>query len=627
MDRGVLIVDLSRQRMTLDTINHLLHLAWTRQLKKFITQMAWGHNNPRYPVTPVRVMTRMSTHRYQQHHHKATTTNHHRHTDDVVSTVTYGHQGNRVVMGTGGGGGGAKQIITCCPSMHMALRVPANHGYELLLSDGTNALKIVHEEWDRLQRLSESIRKGQYRGITGAMIQTILVIGHGVPLMALQFMYHALQFDERALQACRVGVADAAAQRLRKITGSITHTPQRRIVFVSTADPVTATAIVSDCDPASTLVVSIALSGMEETGLATKTIKSWLVNTLQSANRKTDAILAKHMMLVTGNDRIINAINKPESVHCIPDFTRCEAFSTFSAATLLPLSIVFGWDIVKVILDGAHAMDNHFVDTNPRHNIPVLLALTDVWNDILLPRSNVRLVTPFSEALGAYPAFVAALEAQTCSRGAPGSPPPSSYQPSATAMVVNTGIAGGYDRSVYQRTGSVNSELIAVLDNQISFNTARHMDVQYATSDAIVCSLFAHADELAFGTNVSMDPGSSLVGGGKSLHSALPPEVDGNRPSTVLLVEKLDAFACGQLVTLAEHRAAVKAHIYCLDPFVEDVGSSLRMARSEVLKQELATLQKQTDSPLADGTIPMATKTLLEHYANVTRETRLQQSG
>jgi len=80
-----------------------------------------------------------------------------------------------------------------------------------------------------------------------------------------------------------------------------------------------------------------------------------------------------------------------------------------------PLSIVFGWPIVEHFLAGAHDMDKHFVETNPRHNFPVLLALTDVWNDAFLGSSG-RIVTPFSEQFASFASFVAVLESETCGR-------------------------------------------------------------------------------------------------------------------------------------------------------------------------------------------------------------------
>jgi glucose-6-phosphate isomerase len=222
--------------------------------------------------------------------------------------------------------------------MHLALRVPAGKGHEMLTADGTNALTAIHREWDRIERLSDSLRIGQLRGISGSMIRDVIVIGQGVPLQALKFVYTALLKDERAVLASRVGMMEAPTARIRRNlmgeAGPANGGAARRLKFLSTIDPITAAEVVSDLDPASTLIISIALRGNEETGLGTKTLKSWLLHAL-GANRRPDHVLAKHMMLVTGNDHIASIINKPESVHMVPEHSRCEAFISFSAATLL----------------------------------------------------------------------------------------------------------------------------------------------------------------------------------------------------------------------------------------------------------------------------------------------------
>jgi glucose-6-phosphate isomerase len=159
--------------------------------------------------------------------------------------------------------------------------------------------------------------------------------------------------------------------------------------------------------------VSITLRGNEEAALATRTLKSWLLQQL-GHGRRSDVISSKHVMLVTGNEGIaIAAANKPESAFLLPEHSRCEPFASFTAATLLPLAMVFGWQICQEFLNGANDMDGNFVETDPRHNLPVLLALTDVWNDSFLG-SNGRIVSPFTEVFATYPAFCATLESQTC---------------------------------------------------------------------------------------------------------------------------------------------------------------------------------------------------------------------
>ena len=70
---------------------------------------------------------------------------------------------------------------------------------------------------------------------------------------------------------------------------------------------------------------------------------------------------------------------------------------------------------MQELLDGAHDMDKHFVETNPRHNVPVLLALADVWNDVLF-NAGVRTVIPYMRSMESFPSFLGALEAQACGR-------------------------------------------------------------------------------------------------------------------------------------------------------------------------------------------------------------------
>ena len=296
----MLLVDLSRQRMTLETLNHLLRLATARQVKKYITQLAWGQNDPDNPIVPLRLRQGKGdlskTTRFEEADQGAG--RHH--------PVTGPPEGRENVQ---------------IPSLHLSLRAPAGKGLEMLTKEGTNALTGIHREWERLQRISESLRRGQLPGATGAMIRDVVVVGRGVPVQALRFVYHALLKDESATIGRRVGLNDRRG-------GS-----HRRLKFLTSVDPVRAVAVVADLDPASTIVISLALRGNEETAVATQTMRSWLLRSLASG-RRPEVVLSKHMVLVTGNERIA-AQHKPESVFLIPEHSRCEAFTNFTASTLL----------------------------------------------------------------------------------------------------------------------------------------------------------------------------------------------------------------------------------------------------------------------------------------------------
>jgi glucose-6-phosphate isomerase len=813
----ILIADLSRQRMTLETLNHLLKLTMARNLRQFITKLAWGHNCDfrHRPIQPRRADAATVEQQSQEAAAAAATTTKGSNTtsnaqqqNNNIRNKTARFQGepNELHRGDGGGDGGGHDRLAVdtrqqqqqqqlpeaiindnvLPSMHLALRAPK--GCKMLLTDGSNACDEIHATWDRIQRLSEAIRKGHnhnFRGITDKRIVNVVVVGRGVAIAALQFVHAALQCDERAVLASRAGLemehsknynshagsnsstttataaaaaaavsagsqaASSAARMIRRtVTGNSginssssnnvnvnssistnghpppTPPPARQLRFLSSVDPLAAARIMRELDPATTLVISLALLGNEETGLATKMLKTWLLQQpqpkqttkhpsqsqaagpqhQQHPTATDNVLLAKHMMLVTGNDHIASVINKPESVHLIPHHSRCEAFTTFSAASLLPLSIVYGWSPVCVdFLAGAHDMDTHFVETNPRHNIPVLLALSDIWNNIFLggdsgerthfsTSSGVstsssaagvsRIIVPCTLGFGSYPAFVGALEAQTCGNTAASRLGQHQQQQTSngirnssvtgSALVIDGGLNGAYDRAYYQSDKIFNSELVTAMDIQLNFNTAatglnptgrgtsrQHsssssnsnlMDGFRETQDSLMCSVFAHADELAFGCDkmatlydhLAPSPMSSIAGGGggvgnttessaNAIAAAAAEISHGNRPSTLLMCGKLDAFACGQLVALAEHRALVKAHLWGIDPFASEVGCSLRMQRTEELRDELqalfikgeaATTTEESETEQAEGASNMSTRTILQHYADLVRAQR-----
>jgi glucose-6-phosphate isomerase len=277
--------------MTLETLNHLLRLASAKGLRKYITRLAWGENDPDSPAVPSRIRQKDNS---KDHHRRPR----------FVSTE--------------------KQSEEEIPisSFYLSLRVPK--GSEMLRADGSNALKGIHRDWDRIKRTSDSIRRGYLSGVTGAMIRDVVIVGRGVPVMALRFIYLALCKDEAATIGRKMGLND---NRLRG-GGAM-----RGIRFLTSVDPVRAAGVLGALDPASTMVINIALQGNEETKIATDTLKMWLLQSL-GKGRSPEVVFGKHMMMVTGNRKAATDF-KSESKFIIPENLRSEPFSTFTAATLM----------------------------------------------------------------------------------------------------------------------------------------------------------------------------------------------------------------------------------------------------------------------------------------------------
>ena len=683
----LLLVDLSRQRMTVDTVNHLLRLARARDVRGFTRTLAWGWNDRSDPVVPLRSRRGGAgagaggskpddLRREDSTTGGASTSRHARFAEDVKDGGGRGGMDTNIhgIASTSfadpsRGGGGASSAMRTSPSMHIALRAPAGAGMEMYLPDGTNALDGIYETWDRIVRLSDSIRRGKLRGASGKVLRDVVVVGRGVPVAALRFLYDALRRDADASLAAREGLtsehsstikavaADGASRLTGRSSTSHKESYSRRLRFVPSVDPAAAVEAISDLKPGSTYVITIVGGrGDEETLQASQTLTRWLLAGLGS-NRKEDQILDRHMLLVTGDDRLART-TKPECTFLMPEYARCDAFTTFTAAGLVPLSIIFGWNIVERILAGAHDMDTHFVETNPRHNLPVILALVDFWNDAFLSSSG-KLVTPFTDAFSSYASFLATIQAQTCGRGAESGGV--STAGSTPAMIIDGGKFGTYDRVVFQSDRSYSSELVLTMETQASSPAASKCLGPEGTEDAIaaqddlVCSFFAHADVLALGsTGSSEEQGSALgsstsigLSSSRSFDVASPRSpidgsnesddmADGNRPSTLMICGACDAFTCGQLVALAEHRAAISARLWNIDPFATFApshGTALRTKETERVKEKLQQLYErlargefgdEDQEFLSEGTkLNQATSTILWHYANRMRDQKI----
>jgi glucose-6-phosphate isomerase len=315
----MLLLDLSRQRMTLETVNHLLRLATARSLRKYITALAWGQNNPEQPVIPKRVLASSSLEESSSQH-----------ASQKFATFSDEPEDNRKLRSR------ISPLETAppIPSLHLCLRVPANKCLEMFAADGTNILPQIHSEWERIRLFSENFRRGKLPGVTGALMKDLVIVGQGVPVQALRFVYLALLKDASGIAARCEGLEDLSKSSRR---GGSVVAGRRKMKFLTSIDPVRAAAVVADLDPASTMIVSIAIQRNEETSLAAEAMKKWLLQGLGAGHRDDLAmrrVLSKHMILVTG-DKHAAAMNKPQSVFLIPEHFRCEAFTTFTAATLL----------------------------------------------------------------------------------------------------------------------------------------------------------------------------------------------------------------------------------------------------------------------------------------------------
>ena len=687
----LLVADLSRQRMTLETLNHLLRFSMSLDIRGFIQTLAWGQNDRHWPFHANQNNSDRNRQQHQQQQHKpqfsfeqdeqshgpvntsrsASTLKKTRFARDTNSVNDYADdQTVTSNMHTPTAAGQAKLPLTTSPSMHMALRAPRYCNLHMYNANGINVLNEVHAEHDRIELFSNSIRSGQMRGINGHMLQNILVIGRGTACAACEFVYDALKFDVEGSAALKHGISD------RKL--SLRYGTGRSIRFLSSVDPVSIHGKLHDWNPEQTLIVSIVPNGDENDILhLTNVVKKWIYEGTKSQNKSTENVFGKHVLFITGSELCFQSqtVTKADCCFLMQQCARSEAFTSLTVAGLLPLSICFGWDIVQDILNGAHDLDSHFAETNPRHNLPVLLALVDLWNDHFLASSNQvkcnggRIISPFMESFASYPKFVAMIEGQVCGRAPFGRTRNLFNRVAPSGMVMDGGLCGSYDRVLYQGGRSAPSELIIAMDAQLphpqSDDHARFLyysdgkdNSGMSTQDHLMCSFFAHADVMATGNvnsrvrdghTVASGFTSPTFGGGTGgstsfdvtgnspILNAEHDVAEGNHPSTLLLCSRCDAFACGQLIALAEHRAMISARLWDIDnpfAFAPSHGSIQRSKQEEIMKEKLGAVYQrldllgnlgEDDEDADNGDEPklnLAVKTLLGHYASFNYDKR-----
>jgi glucose-6-phosphate isomerase len=237
-------------------------------------------------------------------------------------------------------------------------------------------------------------------------------------------------------------------------------------------------------------------------------------------------------------------------------------YSLWSAIGL-PIAIAIGADGFRQLLAGAHAMDRHFCEASLERNLPVRLALLDVWYRDFHGLAS-RSVAPYHSGLRRLPAYLQQLEMESNGKRVDRQ---GRVVPFGTSPVVwgepGTNGQHAYFQMLHQGTDVVPVEFIAV--RQPAHALAGH-------HPQLLANVLAQAQALMLGKD---DPGG---------HKHFP----GNRPSTVLLLERLDPQALGALIALYEHRVFCAGAIWGINSF-DQWGVELGKVLAKDLAPRLAS--------------------------------------
>ncbi len=405
------------------------------------------------------------------------------------------------------------------PALHMALRAPKN---AVIVVDGRNVVPEVHAVLDKMAVFANRVRRGQWRGHTDKRIRNVINIGIGGsdlgPVMAYEALKH---YSERSMT----------------------------FRFISNVDGIDFLEATRDLDPAETLfIVSSKTFTTLETMTNARSARDWLIRRLKGDKEA----VAKHFVAVSTNAGRVSEFGI-DTANMFGFWDWVGGRYSMDSAIGLSTMLAIGPDNFRAMLKGFREMDEHFRTAPFERNLPVLMGLLSIWHNNFFGAQTVA-VLPYEQYLKRFPAYLQQLAMESNGK-----------------RVTLDGVAVDYDTSpvywgepgtngqhsfyqlIHQGSRLIPCDFIAFTRTLTSLG--RHHDI-------LLANVFAQAEALAFGKT------AAEVKAEGTPDWLMPHRVfEGNRPSNLLLADRLTPETLGKLVALYEHNVFTQGAIWHIDPF------------------------------------------------------------
>ena len=456
--------------------------------------------------------------------------------------------------------------------LHTALRRPAT---DSLTVDGQDAIADVHEVLEKVYAFARRVRSGEWVGITGKPVKTVVNVGIGGSDLGPVMAYEALKpYVQEGLE-CR---------------------------FISNIDPTDAGETTKDLDPETTLVIVASKTFTTlETITNAKVVRAWLLDGLRERGIVTDEAsekeaIAKHFVAVS------TALDKVAEFGIDP----ANAFGFWSwvggrysvdSAVGTSLAVAIGPEGFADFLAGFNAMDRHFAEAAPEKNVPLLMGLLNVWYSNFLG-ADTHAVLPYSQYLHRFPAYLQQLTMESNGKSVRRDGSPVTYE-TGEVFWGEPGTNGqhAFYQLIHQGTRMVPADFIAFANPTWALG-----DGDADMHELFLSNFFAQTKALAFGKT------SEEVRAEGTPEAIVSARVfTGNRPTTSIMAPSLTPSVLGQLIALYEHITFVEGAVWGIDSF-DQWGVELGKV---LAKQILPAIEGSSEALDAQD---QSTRALIEYY-------------
>ena len=428
--------------------------------------------------------------------------------------------------------------------LHIALR---NRADTPIYVDGENVMLKVNSVLRHMGQFAHAVRNGDWTGYTGQAITDIVNIGIGGSDQGPLMMCTALQ--------------------------TYGH-PRLNMHFVSNVDGTQLRDVLEQVRPETTLfIIASKTFTTQETLTNAHTARDWFLR----AGREED--IAKHFVAVSSNKEAVSAFGI-DTANMFEFWNWVGGRYSLWSAIGLPIMIYLGEENFIAMLEGAHLMDQHFINVPFGQNMPVLLGMIGIWY-INYFGGGSHVIAPYDQHLHHLPRFIQQLDMESNGKqtACDGTPVGTDTGP---IIWGETGINGqhAFFQLLHQGTHITPIDLIASLEKRS--NLPGHHEI-------LLSNVFAQAEAFMRGKTAEEVRAELQAQGmdGEKIEKLVPHKTfSGNRPTNILLLDKIDPRNMGSLIALYEHKVFVQGVVWGINSF-DQWGVELGKQLAQTILAEL----------------------------------------
>ena len=410
--------------------------------------------------------------------------------------------------------------------LHVALR---NRTNAPIVVDGEDVMPKVNHVLQRMGEFAHEVRSGSWLGYTNQVITDVVNIGIGGSDLGPLMMCTALK--------------------------PFGH-PRLNMHFVSNVDGSQLRDVLSKVHPETTLfIIASKTFTTQETLTNALTARKWFLD-----HAGDESAVAKHFVAVSTNQKAVAEFGI-DTANMFEFWDWVGGRYSLWSAIGLPIMLYLGEENFTAMLEGAHLMDRHFAEAPLARNLPVILALLGIWY-INFYGGGSHVVAPYDQRLHRLPKYIQQLDMESNGKQVRLDGKPAATD---TGPIIwgETGINGqhAFFQLLHQGTHITPIDLIATLEKRS--NLPGHHEI-------LLSNVFAQAEAFMRGKTAE-EARAELQQQGLSAEQieALVPHktFSGNRPTNMILLDKIDPKTMGGLVAMYEHKVFVQGVVWGINSF------------------------------------------------------------